>query len=297
MTTSCNAVISVILTTRNRVDSLRRCLDSLQQCKIPAGWKGEVLVVDNGGSGDARQLVASMSTAEAPTPFRYLHEPRQGKTFAVNRGVAAANGRILAFIDDDVVVDQEWLTEIVNEFDRDTDLGLIAGHVAPINSEGPAVAVTRASARALLNDLPSLEGFILGCNLAVRPAVLEKVKGRDTRLGPGRGLSCEDIDFTYRVLRSGHRGIFLPTPVVYHEPGQRDRRREYLRGWGAFYIKFLLLGDLKVARLAWWKMRGLWKGFREGETDLQSTLSQLWHLSVGASIMMKRIVFSPSPYR
>jgi GT2 family glycosyltransferase len=296
MTPSCRGLISVILTTRNRVESLRRCLDSLQRCKIPAGWKVEVLVVDNGCNDDARKLVASMSQAGEPTPFRYLCEPRQGKTFAVNRGVAAANGRILAFLDDDVVVDQEWLTEIVNEFDRDTDLGLIAGLVAPVSSAGPAVAVTRASVRTLLNDLPSLEGFILGCNLAVRPAVLEKVKGRDTRLGPGRGLSCEDIDFTYRVLRSGHRGVFLPTPVVYHEPGQRDRRREYLRGWGAFYIKFLLVGDLKVARLAWWKMHALWKGFRDGETDLQSTLSQVWHMSVGASIMMKRMVFSASPY-
>jgi len=290
------SIVSVIITTRNRLNGLRRCLESIQSCQIPSGWKAEILVVDNGCSNDTKDLVASLSRDRAPIQFRYLCELRRGKSFAVNHGVAAAKGKILAFTDDDVIVDKGWLIEILDKFDDDPSLGLVAGRVEPAESIGRLVAVTRALKRTPLNELLSLEGFVLGCNLAIRPVVLEKVKGRDTRVGPGRGLSCEDIDFAYRVLRSGYRGVFFPGPIVYHDPGERDRACEYLRGWGAFYVKFLVVGDLKVTRQAWWKMRAICKGFWDGESDFYTTLNQIRHLLAGASIMLTRMALSKSAY-
>lgn len=263
---------------------------------MPPGWKAEILVVDNGCSNDAQELVTSLSRPGTSIQFSYLRELRRGKGFAVNHGVASAKGEILAFTDDDVIVHKDWLMEIIDEFTKDPSLGLLAGRVEPANCTGPRVAVTRAVQRTPLNGLPSLEGFVLGCNIAIRPLVLEKVKGRDTRLGPGRGLSCEDIDFAHRVLRSGYRCVFFPGPVVYHDPGERNRACEYLRGWGAFYVKFLILGDLKVIRQAWWKMRSICKGFWGGQCDFYTTLNQFRHLLAGASIMLVRMALSKSAY-
>src|SRR5262245_52086876 len=111
---SVSSVLSVIITTRNRRDNLRRCLESLRDCNVPAGWRAEILVVDNGGTDGIRGLVGSMSATKKQIEFRYLSEPRQGKSFAVNCGVAAARGKILAFTDDDVIADQRWLTEILD---------------------------------------------------------------------------------------------------------------------------------------------------------------------------------------
>jgi len=286
------SILSVIIATRGRDNNLQRCLESLLDCDVPAGWTAEILVVDNGCSKYTRKLVSSLSSGDALIQFRYLCDSRQGKSYAVNRGVANARGRILLFTDDDVIVDKEWLEEMVQEFCNDPGLGLVAGRVEPATPEGPLVAVTRFLERTPLNDLPSLRGSVLGCNLAIRSGVLAKVKGRDTRLGPGRGLACEDIDFTYRVLRNGFRGVFSPKPVVYHEPGERDRAREYLRGWGAFYLKFILKGDRQVARQMWWQMHRIWRDFWVEAGDPFFSLNQIWHLTVGAMIMARRIGIS-----
>jgi glycosyltransferase involved in cell wall biosynthesis len=293
-----DSILSVVIATRNRRDNLRRCLESLTHCNVPAGWMVEILVVDNGGTDSIVELVASMTSAERNIEFRHFSEPRQGKSFAVNCGVAAARGKILAFTDDDATADKEWLTEVINEFSRDPALDLLAGCVQDVRTDRPSRAITRPLEKVMLNGLSSLEGHVLGCNLAIRRVVLEKVKGRDTRLGPGRGLSCEDIDFTHRVLRAGFRGVFSPAPVVYHDPGERDRTREYLRGWGAFYIKFILSGDRQVARQAWWKLHRMWREIRSGiGARTCSILNEIWQMAVGATIMATRTVISMFIYR
>lgn len=288
------SLISVVLATRGRDDSLRVCLESLAQSRLPEGWLAEVIAVDNGCSEATRAVVDAFAMRGNIVCFRYLCESRRGKGYAVNHGVSTARGRLFAFTDDDIVVDPGWLAEIIDAFESDPGLGLVTGRVLPASTKGKPVAVTMSREATSLNESSSLSGLVLGCNLAVRPDVLKKVRGRDTRIGPGRGLSCEDIDFTHRVLRSGFRGVFLPAPTVYHEPGERDRRREYLRGWGAFYLKFVLSGDRKVARQAWWHLRAIAKEFRAGEWS--SAFNQAWNLLVGAGIMVTRLTLIRKPY-
>jgi glycosyltransferase involved in cell wall biosynthesis len=284
-------LVSIIIATRNRADRLRRCLESLQACELPPRSFAEVLVVDNGCDDATRALVNGFAASSGPIRFRYLQESRRGKGFAVNSGVGQATGSILAFTDDDALVDKSWLFEIVQEFARDRELGLLAGRVEARRLDDPNTAVTQVRERKVLNGVLSLEGQVLGCNLAIRPAVLEKVKGRDTRLGPGRGLSCEDIDFTHRVLRHGFRSVFTPDALVYHDPGDRDRSREYLRGWGAFYFKFIVAGDREVTRQAWWKARRILSELMSGK-HTYGALYEMWQMGVGASIMAQRLLFS-----
>jgi glycosyltransferase involved in cell wall biosynthesis len=283
-------LLSIVIATRNRAANLRRCLESLRACELPAGTSAEVLVVDNGCDEPTRALVETFQLGTGQVRFRYLQEPRCGKGFAVNSGVRQATGPIFAFTDDDAIVDRRWLLEIVEEFARDPLLALLAGRVEARTLADPQTAVTVARERKVLNGVLSLEGQVLGCNLAIRPAVLEKVKGRDTRLGPGRGLSCEDIDFTHRVLRHGFRAVFAPNALVYHEPGDRARRREYLRGWGAFYFKFIVTGDGQVAQQAWWRARKILGELGSGQAS--GALYQMWQMCVGASIMAQRMLFS-----
>ena len=284
------SVLSVVIGTRNRASELRPCLRSLQGCDVPAGWAVEILVVDNGSHDDTRELVNNFAASSGSPVFRYLYEARQGKSYAVNTGFDSARGAIIAFADDDVVVDKAWLVSIVDEFRREQELGILTGRVESLDASGGRVAVTRSSAEKVLDCNDSLDGLILGCNLAVRREVFSKVSGRDTRLGPGRGLSCEDIDFTYRVLKAGFRGRFSPRPVVYHAPGLRNRSTEYLRGWGAFYLKYLLQGDRRIVRKAWWEIRRILREFRASPG--RSPLNELFQMLIGASIMAQRLTVS-----
>jgi glycosyltransferase involved in cell wall biosynthesis len=283
-------LLSVVIGTRNRVSELRPCLDSLQAALLPADWAVEVIIVDNGSDDNTCELVNNFARSSDNPAFRYLYEPRQGKSYAVNTGFATARGSIIAFADDDVVVERSWLASIVDEFRREQELGILTGRVESLDESGVRVAVTRATEEKTLDCKDSLDGLILGCNLAVRREVFAKVSGRDTRLGPGRGLSCEDIDFAYRVLRAGFRGRFSPRPVVYHSPGLRNRSTEYLRGWGAFYLKYLLQGDTLIVRKAWWEVRRILRDLRTSPGS--SSLNELWQMLIGALIMAQRISLS-----
>jgi glycosyltransferase involved in cell wall biosynthesis len=285
------SLISVVIATRNRAEQLRGCLRALRRSPPPADWSVEVIVVDNGSTDATATVVESERSADDAPSLRYLVEPRRGKAFAVNTGTAAAAGTLVAFLDDDVEVEASWLRHVVEPFSRDPDLGLLAGRVVGV--EGGRVATTYPSEETPLDPEGSLEGLVLGCNLVVRREVIALVRGRDTRLGPGRGLAYEDIDFVYRVLRRGVRGRFSPLPVVRHHPGDRNRSVEYLRGRGAYYLKFIVRGDRTIGRQAWWELTGLWLDVRRGRNRPAGTPStRAWHLAVGAVRMSGRMLAS-----
>jgi len=287
-----SSIVSIVIATRNRAQHLRACLGSLRLSVLPTGWMAETIVVDNDSTDDTAALVRALVGDGDAISLRYLVERRRGKAFATNTGTAAARGAIVAFLDDDVTVDPRWLVEVVAPFDREPDLGLLAGRVVDAEP-GSGVAITRAAEATALDPSRPLEGFVLGCNLAVRRDVIAAVHGRDTRLGPGRGLAYEDIDFVYRVLCAGFQGHFSPLPVVFHRPGPRNRRVEYLRGRGAYYVKFILRGDRTVARRAWWEVRSLWRGlWRPGPRLSGSHVDAGWHLIVGAALMGGRMLAS-----
>jgi glycosyltransferase involved in cell wall biosynthesis len=285
-------LVSVVIATRNRAEQLRCCLGALRRSPPPPGWSVEVIVVDNGSTDTTGTVMASEGAVGDQLRVRYLVEPRQGKAFAINTGTAAAGGSIVAFLDDDVEAEPGWLGEIVESFHREPGLGLLAGRVVGAET-GVTTATTRASEETVLDPDRSLEGLVLGCNLAVRRDVIAAVRGRDTRLGPGRGLAYEDIDFVYRVLRRGFRARFSPLPVVVHRLGERNRRVEYLRGRGAYYAKFIVRGDRTVARQAWRDLNGLWLDFRRGVVRPSgSPPTRAWHLAVGATLMTARMLAS-----
>ena len=286
-------LISIVLATRDRSALLRRCLESLRTGSLPSGWRAEIIVVDNASLDDTAGVVASFQVEQSDRTFHYMMEPRRGKSFAVNRGLSAVRGSIVAFVDDDVVVHSRWITEIIAQFRHDRGLGLLAGRVVAVDVNGRREGVTGVAGEFQLSAKRPLVGLVMGCNLAVRREVIQTVKGRDTRLGPGRGLSAEDIDFVYRILKANFLGRFSERPIVAHDPGSRDRRREYLRGRGAYYAKYVSRGDLVIARQAWWELSAILREIRHpAVARVSSPLEDLRQLACGAGLMLGRIVKS-----
>src|SRR5581483_5878876 len=80
--------------------------------------------------------------------------------------------------------------------------------------------------------------------------------------GKGRRIgSAEDVDLLYRVLQRGMRIVYVPRIAVAHAHGRAGAQavaaveREYVRGRGAFYCKFL--GDREIAKMAYWEVVSL----------------------------------------
>ena len=109
--------ITIILCTYSRCQSLANTLESLARSEMPESVFWEVLVVDN-NSRDRTRAVVEGFCARHPHRFRYLFEPQAGKSHALNSGIREAQGHILVFTDDDVIVEPTWLCKLTENLHK-----------------------------------------------------------------------------------------------------------------------------------------------------------------------------------
>lgn len=218
-------LVSVILATRNRSASLRDTLRALRQLSVPVGLSVEILVVDNGSTDDTRACVESCARDHAPV--RYLYEPTAGKSAALNHALAVAQGEVLAFLDDDVRPNADWLEKIsapiaAGRYDALTGAVQIAPHLLRPWMQ-PAHRAWLASTDSVDAQHPQAA---VGANMAVSRRVLERVPQFDSELGPGRLGLWEDTLFASQLLRAGYRLGFAADAVVIHhfDPARLTRR-------------------------------------------------------------------------
>ena len=240
--------VSVVMSTYNRGDLLADAIRSvLAQHERPSA-PFELIVVDNNSTDQTRAIVATFTTVDPRV--RYLFEPRQGLSFARNAGVRAARGSCIAFTDDDVRVEPDWVAAIIRAFRDHPEADAVGGRVLPLWPSPPPAWLTRDHwaplALADHGDAPvritaDHPVCLVGANLTVRRAVFEHIGGFSTdlqRVKDGIG-SLEDHDFLLRMLGTGRTAVYDPNIVVHAEiqPSRLDRRyhRRWHLGHGHFY--------------------------------------------------------------
>jgi glucosyl-dolichyl phosphate glucuronosyltransferase len=232
--------ITVILCTYNRCCELRKALSSLAAQNIPAPIAWEVLVVDNNSHDQTQEVVEDFSR-EYPGRFRYLLEPQQGKSYALNSGIREAQGDVLAFMDDDVTVDPTWLQNLTAPLLSCKSVGS-GGRILPERGFSPPRWFPRkdryAFAVLALFDLGPEAGELaeppFGTNMAFHKKMFETYGGFRPDLGPcpGSEIRGEDTEFGRRLLNAGEQLRYEPSAVVYHAvPRQRLTRKYYLSWW------------------------------------------------------------------
>ena len=123
--------ITVAVCTRDHPSELSHCLESLSELSYPAL---DLLVVDNAPSSDAAERLVR---ANFPN-MRYVCEPRPGLNWARNRTIVEAQGEIIAFTDDDVVADTQWISALAATFAKNTEVMAVTGLVVPLELETEA---------------------------------------------------------------------------------------------------------------------------------------------------------------
>jgi glucosyl-dolichyl phosphate glucuronosyltransferase len=235
------AKISVILCTYNRSAYLSNALASLAASTLPESTDWEVLVVDNNSSDQTREVIERFCV-RYPNRFRYLRETRQGKSHALNLGIKEASGGVLAFTDDDVVVDSDWLHNLTQAIDGKLVAGA-GGKILPERKfESPKWLPTRgkyplaplaffdpAQPAGPLTDTP------FGANMAFHRRMFEEHGGFRTDLGPKPGAGSpeksEDSEFGHRLLNAGECLRYEPSAVVYHVVPESRLTKEYFLAW------------------------------------------------------------------
>src|SRR5262245_16316067 len=140
--------ITVLVCTYNRREDLRELLASALSQQIDGLFTYEILVVDNNSSDGTRELVESL-IAGGHEAVRYLFEPRQGKSFALNMGLDEAHGAIYLIADDDLVLPPDYLRRVWEAFRADPEVSVVAGKVLPLWSGAVPAWLTQAHWSAL----------------------------------------------------------------------------------------------------------------------------------------------------
>jgi glycosyltransferase involved in cell wall biosynthesis len=232
--------VSVIIATFNRAHTLQRTLEALGAMQI-GDFEQEWIVVDNNSDDDTAQVVEEYAYREPRLQYRF--EQQQGKSFALNTGISAARGNIIAFTDDDVLPTADWLVRMVETYDRlKASAAVVGGRVL--------VEGNMKLPEWLHRDLVGFLGLVdrgdeerivqppeclIGANMSARRDVLERVGGFRTDLGPrGRNAvtpTSEDCDLCYRVAAVGEWGhlVYAPHLVTYHTMLPEKLTRGYFR--------------------------------------------------------------------
>jgi len=231
--------VSVIVPTHDRPEFVQASLRALTTLHYPCY---EVIIVDNAPSSAATADFVRQTYGDVPR-IRYVREDRPGVSWARNRGIMAARGAILAFTDDDVVVDRYWLAELIRPFSLVENVACVTGQVLPLELETPAqfwyeryggsywfLWKGRSSwwstrhifdlKQHRLDDplYPYRAGqFGCGASMACTADFLREVRGFDPALGGNGPSRCaQDIAVLFQVVARGYTLVYEPTSVVYH---------------------------------------------------------------------------------
>ena len=250
--------VTVVVCTRGRGQELRGCLSALSMMNNPGL---EFVIVDNAPVDHHTESAFTAEVGDDPR-FRYVVEPRPGLSCARNRGLAEATGEIVAFTDDDVIVDPSWVSGLLAGFDRRPDVACVTSLVCTAALHTPAEHyfdarvswASRCEPRLYDQTAPENDGlypyapglFGTGAGMAFRTEVIRELGGFDEALGAGtRTGGGEDLDAFVRILLSGASLAYEPSSVVWHHHrSDLDalHRQMYFYGSGltAFIAKHLL---------------------------------------------------------
>ena len=260
--------ISVIIATRERPESLAACLRAFERVSYP---QYEIIVVDNAPATEAtRDLI--LGNFEANPCIRYAREEHPGLGWAHNCGLRYARGEIVAFTDDDVIVDVHWLSELLRGFAAEAMVGCVTGLVVPKEIETSAQfwfeqhSGFNKGFRQRIFDLGAhrpgdrlfpyrASMFGTGANMAFRAGALRAVGGFDPVLGPGTpAKNCEDLDAYFRVIQAGYTLVYQPSALVRHVhrtdySALREQYFTYGVGLTAYLTKCIAANPLDGFRL------------------------------------------------
>lgn len=238
---------TVLIATFNRAVMLDDTLASLRRLRTRPGLAWECIVIDN-NSTDHTGAVVERHAADFPVPLRYMFEARQGRSSALNTGIAAARADVLVFTDDDVHVSEGWLDAACDALisPADTSIGFAGGPVRPRWEVPPpawldlergdlwgTIAIQDHGAEPFVYD--EKRKVPLGANMAVHRVVFERAgafRADLGRTGDGRLVLGQEVpELLIRARAAGFRGAYVPAMEVHHHVPAARLTRSYFRRW------------------------------------------------------------------
>lgn len=232
--------ISVVLCTYNRAALLGPALESLL-AQADDAPPHELIIVDNNSRDDTQAVIEGYVSRSAGR-MRYVREARQGLCHARNAGIAASRAPLIAFTDDDVRAQPDWLRVLAESFATHPSAAFVGGKVLPRWPSAPPVWLTERHWGPLALVDHGNEGFavggerticLVGANVAFRRSVFDEFGGFDPRYQPVRGAvsGVDDHEFELRLYRAGRSGWYEPRALIWADVQPERLTKEYHRKW------------------------------------------------------------------
>lgn len=210
-----NPFVSIIICTYNRKKLLKECLDSIFAMNYPK-HSYEIVVVDGGSSDGTEELCREFAN------INFLMEKKFGLAYARNKGAESARGSIVAYTDDDCIVDKYWLDNLLLGFKFSQSIVGVGGPVYPLHPElipekifvlAPLGFYFEGKKTKLISD-------VIMPSAAFRRDLFNKIQFDETLGVTKRGklvLVGEDTDFCQRIIAAGHQLLYMPQAIVHHQ--------------------------------------------------------------------------------
>lgn len=213
--------VSVIIPTVNRAKYLKNALISAQNQSFPKN-EYEIIVVDNNSTDRTPQVVEECNR-NGKKELVYVKEPEHGLHNARHAGAKAAKGEILAYVDDDVICNSNWLSELVKPY-ADPEVGCVGGKILPKFEATPPRWVKYFQDFLSILDrgdkiIEINDNNIYGCNFSIRRSILYIVGGFNPDAMPWNLIKYRgdgETGLLVKVRAEGYKLIYTPFAVVKH---------------------------------------------------------------------------------
>ena len=256
--------VTVIVCTRNRSHAIIPSLESIARAlKNAMPLEAEIVVVDNASEDDTAARVTAWAE-NCDIPVNLVHETRKGLSKARNCGLRTARGDLLVFTDDDCHLGEDYIKNAIRHDAQDRVAVMRGGRVELGDpSDLPLTIKTEAEKKRWQRDWHSarnenLGNTLLGCNMVMRRALVEKVGLFDERLGAGSPIpGGEDTDYIFRAYNIGFAIEYVPDLIVDHFHGRKTQKeayellKNYSVGGGALYAKHLFVHFNHCRQFVW----------------------------------------------
>lgn len=243
--------LTVAICTHNRADKLTALVKAyaMQFNALPDEVQKEIelVIVDNNSSDKTKELVFACS---AMLGCRYFFEARQGLSFARNRAIREADGEYIAFLDDDVELSKNWLTELISLVVSEK-ASVYSARVLPrwqseqpewLNFDNAKFSISQSvlpahdyGAEAKTYPFKHASTLVqnpIGANLIFKRDLFLKYGDFQTQLGAGQRLALnEDTEFCRYLNSMGEKILYSPSCIVYHPVDIRRTQKSYIKNW------------------------------------------------------------------
>lgn len=229
-------MLTVIICTYNREKYIGNLLEAIARNDLPKS-EYEIVLVDNNCTDNTHAVCIAFAKSHPDITFRYVVETEQGLSAARNRGIKEAKGDIIVYVDDDALVDSDYLRIYTEHFAVHPNTMAAGGPIEPLyETSAPdwMTPYTKALLTGWLNYGDKVrtfpEGrFPGGGNAAYRKLVFDKVGLFNTALGRKGGnlMGSEEKDIFDKMHTLGMTVLYLPTPILHHIIPQTKLEQDY----------------------------------------------------------------------